>query len=340
LALCLYACDSGTGTDDTTHEHSASEADDEHADEAMSAKPDAAAAAEDKASSAESKQPSKQASSATKAKPATGSDKTERAAAKSLDLPTTKEEPKVAPWFNVYRPEDLAATGKPLPVIAWANGGCYRSDFTWEILFRRWAAGGFVVLALTADPEKGMMVQTTIADQVALIDWAVKQNEDKDSPYFEKLDLEHISAAGNSCGGVTALGVTAQDSRVKATFVLSGSSGFGAANRNVIDKISTPVGYIVGGSADIAGANATSDYDALAEGVPAMIVSRFEGDHRTVSTDPDILTDEAEISLNWLDLALFGSPEAYDELTSEKVCADCEAGHFSLKSKHLDSLRR
>jgi hypothetical protein len=172
----------------------------------------------------------------------------------------------------------------------------------------------------------------------ACIDWAVEQAEDDDSAYFGKLATDHIVAAGNSCGGVTTLGLTARDARVSAAFVLSGSSGFGAANREVIDRIQVPVGYIVGGATDVAGANATSDYDALPDGVPAAIVSRFEGDHRTVSTDPGILADEAEISLSWLELTVFGSRTAHAALSSATVCKDCEPGHYTLKAKHLETL--
>lgn len=263
-----------------------------------------------------------------------------RAPEMSLQLATTKEYPAEAPWFNIYRPEDLDARGEPLPIVVWANGGCFRSDFTWEILFQRWARAGFFVLALTEHPEDGAMVQTNVDDQAALIDWAVNQADDADSAYFGKLATDRIVAAGNSCGGVTTLGLTARDERISAAFVLSGSSGFGAANREVIDRIKVPVGYIVGGATDVAGANATSDYDALPAGVPAAIVSRFEGDHRTVSTDPDILDDEAEISLSWMELAVFGSGRAHDALTSATVCQGCEPGHYTLKAKHLETLLR
>jgi predicted dienelactone hydrolase len=258
----------------------------------------------------------------------------------SLQLATTKEHPAEEPWFNIYRPEDLDAPGEPLPIVVWANGGCFRSDFTWEILFARWASAGYFVLALSEHPEDGAMVQTTVDDQAALVDWAVKQNAAQDSAYFGKLATDRIVAAGNSCGGVTALGLTARDTRISAAFVLSGSSGFGAANRQVIDHIQVPVGYIVGGETDIAGANATSDYDALPNGVPAAIVSRFEGDHRTVSTDAAILTDEAEISLSWMDLAVFGSRAAHVALTSATVCEGCEPGHYTLKAKNLETLLR
>jgi hypothetical protein len=264
--------------------------------------------------------------------------KTTRPAASTLMLPTTMEYPAEKPWFNVYRPADLNATGQPLPVIVWANGGCYRSDFTWAPLFDRWAAGGFVVLALTADPDAGAMVMSNVGDQAGLVDWAITKAAAAGSPYAGKLDTHRIVAAGNSCGGVTALGLAAQDPRIAAVFVLSGSSGFGSANKAVIDKIVVPDGYVVGGTQDIARANATSDYDALAPGIPAMIVSRFAGDHVTVSTDKGILAEEAEIALDWMDLALYGTKGAYDELTSATVCSGCDAGSYTLMSKNLEKL--
>ena len=257
-----------------------------------------------------------------------------RAPMASLALETIMESPNVAPWFNVYRPMDLAATGQPLPVIVWANGGCYRSDFTWAQLFERWASAGFVVLALTEGPD-GPLVQSTVPDQGGLIDWAFEQAE-----FGDMLDHERVVAAGNSCGGITALGLAAQDERVTSVFVLSGSSGFFGADAAVIDAISVPVGYVVGGSEDIAGANATADYDAFADGLPAMIVSRSSGDHMTVSTDMMILPQVAEIAVNWMDLALYGTKQAAEALKSPTVCTDCEPGVWTLKSKHLETLER
>lgn len=42
------------------------------------------------------------------------------------------------------------------------------------------------------------------------------------SPYKDKLDIDKISAGGNSCGGITSLGLASMDPRVKSIFVLSG----------------------------------------------------------------------------------------------------------------------
>lgn len=155
-----------------------------------------------------------------------------------------------------------------------------------------------------------------------------------------KLDASRIVVAGNSCGGVTALEVAGVDQRLAAVFVLSGSSALGSVNKQVMQSVKVPVGYIVGGDEDIAGANASGDYDALAPEIPALIVHRFEGDHQTVSTDTMILPHVAEISLKWLDLALYGTPEAYTALTSPNVCDSCKPGDWKLQSKHLETLTK
>ena len=263
-----------------------------------------------------------------------------RPAASTLMLPTMMEKPNVEPWFKIYRPTDLNATGQPLPVIVWANGGCFRSDFTWEPLFRRWAAGGFVVLALTEHPQDGPLVQTSIADQRKLIDWTLAEAQKAGGTYAGKLDTTKVIAAGNSCGGITALGLAAEDPRAAAVFVLSGSSAFAGANTQVISKIKVPVGYVVGGSEDIAGANATADYNAFAADLPAMIVSRNMGDHMTVSTDTMILPQVANIALDWMDLALYGTKTAAETLKSPTVCTGCPMGTWTLKSKNLEKLER
>ncbi|MBN1653408.1 MAG: hypothetical protein JXA30_06490 [Deltaproteobacteria bacterium] len=277
---------------------------------------------------------------------ATDSGKTDtvRPTATSLSLPTIMETPGVAPYFNIYRPEDLEAavaeTAGLLPVIVWANGGCLRSAFTWEPLYKRWASAGFVVLAFDVGPDGNPIMMTSVDDQIALVDWALEEAQKQGSPYAGKLDTSRIVAAGNSCGGVTALGVAAKDERVAAVFVLSGSSALGTTDVNVMGAITVPVGYAEGGAEDISRAAATADYEALPEGIPAMIVARSTGDHMTISTDPTALAQEAEMSLNWLDLCLYGTHEAYDALTSPNICTGCEPGLWTLTSKNIEKLKK
>jgi predicted dienelactone hydrolase len=265
-----------------------------------------------------------------------------RPTAASLSFPVTTDFVKDQPVFHVTHPTDLAQPGGLLPVVVWANGGCFRSDFTWMPLFERWASAGFVVLTLTGgdnqDDIAAMLQTTTKAEHKALVDWVTKANDS--GPYAGKLDLKRIVVAGNSCGGVTALETAAEDKRLAAVFVLSGSSAVGSVNTQVMKAINIPVGYVVGGSDDIAGANAEGDYAAMTDGVPAMIVHRSSGDHMTVSTDEKVLPQVAELALNWMDLALYGTKGAYEALTSANVCEHCNAGEWKLESKHLETLQK
>lgn len=140
--------------------------------------------------------------------------------------------------------------------------------------------------------------------------------------------------------GGTALELTAKDKRIAAVFVLSGSSAVGSVNTQVMQAISVPVGYITGSeSEDVAAPNASDDYDAMPDGIAALLVQRTMGDHITVSTDAMILPQNAEIALNWMDLALYGTKQALDTLTAtDKVCLTCTPGVWNIKAKHLETL--
>jgi endo-1,4-beta-xylanase len=245
------------------------------------------------------------------------------------------ETPGVAPFFHVWRPTDLSAVEGKLPVVVWANGACNRNDGGFRALFEMWASGGYFVVSLTSG---GGSSSTTIADQRGLIEWVVEQAEMAGGPYNGKLDLDRIVAGGNSCGGITSLGLASMDERVAAVFVLSGSSGFGGADATVINGIEVPVAYLVGGEEDIARANAEADYEAFADGLPAMIVKRSSGDHLTISNNAMTMSEAADISVNWLDLTMFGLQGALDALNTPPLCTGCESDLWTVTSKNLETL--
>ena len=253
----------------------------------------------------------------------------------TLKLPTMMEKKSVAPFFNVWRPADLTKVEGKLPIVVWNNGACSRNDGVFKPLFDKWASGGYFVLSLTSG---GGSSSTTIADQKALIDWVVAEAGMASSPYKDKLDIDKISAGGNSCGGITSLGLASMDPRVKSIFVLSGSSGFGGADRTVINGIKIPVAYVVGGEEDIARTNAESDYAAFAAGIPAMVVNRSSGDHLMISNNAMVMADAADMSINWLDLTIFGLQGALDALKQPTVCTGCASGLWTLTSKNLETL--
>jgi hypothetical protein len=185
--------------------------------------------------------------------------------------------------------------------------------------------------------------RTTAEDQAKAIDWAIEQNAQHGGPYQGRFDIDRMAAAGNSCGGITSLTLAGADSRVRAVFVLSGSSVGPNATRDqaaaVMDKVSQPVGFVVGGPEDIAADQAAQDYDLLAKGVPGYLARRVSGDHPTVSTDPDILSDVAEIGVHWLDLVFFGNELSHRRLI-ENPCGPPHPDVWRMVAKNLDSLVR
>ena len=206
---------------------------------------------------------------------------------------------------------------------------------------RSWAKAGFVVVSITVAPEGSTASPaTSAADQAMAIDWVEQQDELVGGPLAGHLDTDRVVAAGNSCGGITSLGLAGTDPRVRAVFVLSGSSVGPVATveqaDGVMSKVTVPVGFVVGGAEDIANAAATQDYDLLADGVPAFIAARDLGDHRTVSTEPAILAEVTEISTNWLDVALNGYEAAREALAADP-CAACPPGRWVVRSKSLEA---
>lgn len=266
---------------------------------------------------------------------------------KSRVFATTVETAADLPGYNIYRPADMKAAGTPLPIVVWANGGCVRYDRTWKILLERWAGAGFFVISIAEsdstinDPEARRR-RSTPDDQAAAIDWAFKANGSSNGPYAGMLDTDRIVAAGNSCGGITSLALAGKDPRVRSVFVLSGSSiGPGAtreAAAKVINKVSVPVGFVVGGSEDVAHDQADQDYDLLADGLAGMVAGRASGNHVTVSTDQKILVDAAKIGINWIRFTLYGDAAAKEALTGNP-CGECEPGLWSVKTKNLTSGR-
>jgi dienelactone hydrolase len=259
------------------------------------------------------------------------------------NLPTVTEQPSNLPGYNVYRPADLDATGAPLPVIVWANGGCFRIDSPWKDLLTRWAQAGFVVVAITTpaggDPLAAGM--STADDQAKAVDWAFAESGRSGGQYAGRFDLSRIVAAGNSCGGITALTLTSQDKRVRSAFVLSGSSAFPGAPKEaaaaVMSNIDVPVGFAVGGPEDIARGNAQQDFELLPAGVPGYVAQRSEGAHEKVSTDAAILAEVAEISTNWIDFGLYGNSRVRETFLDEP-CGTCAAGTWTIDSKNLDAV--
>lgn len=186
---------------------------------------------------------------------------------------------------TVFAPQDLSKFGKknPLPVMVWGNGACTNSPWEHFKFLNEIASHGFLVIAtgyipMEERPYQGPM--STSAQQLESIDWAMKHNADPESPFYKRIDVEAIAAAGMSCGGLQTLD-NAKDERI-ATIMIMNSGLFidpriampnmPMPKKDRLQEIKVPVIYILGGKEDIAYENGMDDFRRI-KSVPAFVAN-------------------------------------------------------------------
>ena len=196
---------------------------------------------------------------------------------------------------TVFAPQDLSAFGRKnlLPVLVWGNGACTNSPWEHYKFLNEVASQGFLVIAtgyIPMDDQPYRGPQSTSAQQIESIDWAIAQNADPASPYFGRIDVDAIAAAGMSCGGLQTLD-NAADPRLKTImicnsglFINPGTAvpGMPMPEKEKLQNITVPVIYILGGETDIAYQNGMDDFHRLTK-VPAFAANYPVGHGGTYS---------------------------------------------------------
>jgi len=199
-----------------------------------------------------------------------------------------------------YYPADLAQLGaKKMPVIIWGNGSCLYVGNRYRQLLTEIASYGYLVItggpmgpvenevgpqsnpagrgqgAADARPPQANAASSPGAPQqrvtVALlkeaVDWAVKQNGDRASPFHDKLDLNWIVPMGHSCGGGLVVQLATEDTRLNGLGIWFSGAGLAGARGNdaaSLQKIKGPVLIITGDEKnDIAYGNGKSTFAAI-----------------------------------------------------------------------------
>ena len=233
------------------------------------------------------------------------------------------------PAHTVFVPKDLSTfnSEKPLPVLVWGNGACTNSPWEHFRFLNEIASHGYIVLAtgyipLKEEPYKGDM--STTRQQIESIDWAIAQNADRKSPYYQKIDVKNICVAGMSCGGLQTL-FNCADKRIK-TLMICNSGLFNQQNahqavggmpmppKEKLKEIHTPILYMLGGKEDIAYENGMDDFHRITH-VPACAINYPVG-HGGTYRQPH--GGEFTIpALAWLDWQLKGDKEAAKMFTGD-----------------------
>ena len=105
------------------------------------------------------------------------------------------------------------------------------------------------------------------------LEWVLAQNADPASPYYGKLDIDNIAAAGMSCGGLQALHMS-DDARIKTILVMNSGFFNGGNDKASLNKMKQKsVIWILGGTTDIAWENGLDDFKQLQGAMPAFLAS-------------------------------------------------------------------
>jgi hypothetical protein len=222
---------------------------------------------------------------------------------------------------TIFRPKDLGAFGKrnKLPIIAWGNGACANSPWEHVNFLSEIASHGFLVVAIGPMPEEGQRAPgggpTKSSLMTDAINWAVAQNSDKTGPYYHKLDVTKIAVAGMSCGGLQTLEV-APDSRVTTAMICdsgifitpgAGMGGMPNLTKAQLEKLHTPVIYILGGPRDIAYTNGMDDFHRISN-LPAFAANLNVGHGGTYGRPHG--GEFAVVATAWFQWQLKGDREA------------------------------
>ena len=139
-----------------------------------------------------------------------------------------------------------------------------------------------------------------------VLDWLTEQNATQGSEYYHCLNLDHVAAMGQSCGGAQVLGI-AHDPRIKTCVMLN--SGIGdmemmGTTKESLKNLHTPMFYMIGGPGDIAYANAQKDYERIADNIPVVMLNSKDGHSGTYYEKYG--GNYAKAVVKWLDWQLKG----------------------------------
>jgi dienelactone hydrolase len=237
-------------------------------------------------------------------------------------FPASKQQIDGPPHMVVYHPANLAAlASRKMPIYIFGNGACSEDGASARQHLLQIASHGYLAIALggiysgpsvtmTPDSFESHRDKTRAVDMGSAINWAIAENKRAGSPFQGRIDTGKIALSGFSCGGIQALKY-AGDARV-TTFVIMNSgildksvpqSGEMAASKGLLDRLSVPSLYVLGGSSDIAYPNGMDDFKRLTR-IPVAVINTDVGHGGTYDQPNGGRAAKAVVA--WLDWQLRG----------------------------------
>lgn len=194
---------------------------------------------------------------------------------------------------TLYYPREIENLSiRKLPIIAWANGACLNMGNRFRYYLTDIASYGYFIAAIgpikddtqeqrprptPTNPVQGQILtndgrilpppETDYKLLIDAIDWAIAQNANPNSKFYNHLDTEKIAIMGQSCGGLQTIAAS-YDPRVSTSVILNSGirqgedpiAGTGFANKQSLLHLHAPTLYLSGDENDVAFYNANSDF--------------------------------------------------------------------------------
>lgn len=241
------------------------------------------------------------------------------------------------PGFTIYRPGDIQSASKvegALPVVLFGNGGCYRSSQPYAKFLTEIASHGYVLMAvgewrIEHDPDEAKVWELDdekstlkINDAKSLVNtalnWLEKENQRAGSDFYQTVNTHNVAAMGYSCGGIQALIMgTLGDKRIKTVVgmntgaFIDGGPLNGMITKDDLQKLTTPIIYMLGGEKDDAAPNGRDDFKRINH-VPVVLATYPSVGHTATYQDHQGGAF-GQMARTWLDYQLKGK-EQYENL--------------------------
>ena len=241
------------------------------------------------------------------------------------------------PGFTIYRPGDIQSASKvegALPVVLFGNGGCYRSSQPYAKFLTEIASHGYVLMAvgewrIEHDPDEAKVwelddekstLKTNDAKSLVTtaLNWLEKENQRAGSEFYQTVNTHNVAAMGYSCGGVQALIMgTLGDKRIKTVVgmntgaFIDGGPLNGMITKDDLQKLTTPIIYMLGGEKDDAAPNGRDDFKRINH-VPVVLATYPSVGHTATYQDHQGGAF-GQMARTWLDYQLKGKKQ-YENL--------------------------
>jgi hypothetical protein len=264
---------------------------------------------------------------------------------------------------TVYRPADLNANGLgKLPIVLWGNGACRNAGNSFRPFLTDIASYGYFIVALgpivpeseifptppgapipppaTNGPRVLPPAATHPVQLFQGLDWAINEDKRTDSPYFGKLDVNHIAVMGQSCGGVQAI-EAAVDPRITTAVIWNSGllpeptamGGGKTLSKEWLGALHAPMAYISGDAQDVAFFNANDDFKRIDQ-IPVFRGWERGIPHGGTYREPNG-GEFSGIGVAWLNWQLRGN-QLSSKMFAGKDCGLCTNPKWVVSKKKID----